>query len=61
MMKVEFSWNYCSMRGSRSKAHQYGGEHTLFYKKNILSILKSLGSFAVSLDPPMCSSLCFVV
>ena len=38
------------MRGSRSKAEQYGGEFTLLYKKET-SILNSFVNFAVCLDP----------
>ena len=41
------------MRGSKSKAQQYGGERTLLYKKEAYSILNSLVNFAVYLDPRM--------
>ena len=46
------------MRGSRSKAQQYGGEHTLLYEKEIY-ILNFLVNFAVRLDPRMSMGLEF--
>ena len=51
------SYNFCYwlfiMRGSRSKAQQYGGERTLLYKNEIQFILNSLVNFALCLDPSM--------
>ena len=41
------------MRGSKNKAQQYGGEHTLLNKKEIYSIPNSLANFAIRLDPHM--------
>ena len=48
------------MRGSRNKTQQHGGERTLLYKKEILSILNSLVTFAVCLDPCMSMSFLFL-
>ena len=49
------------MRGSRSKAEQYGGELTLLYKKETQLILNSLVNVAVCLDPHMTVIISFLL
>ena len=52
--------NVCRLcrRGSRSMAQQYGGEHTLLYKKSTIMTSHSFNDFVVPLDPRMCDFVC---